>query len=244
MLISLKKELYKLQHKKKYAIILILGLLILVGRYGIGALVSKISGGTVSLRTNMPMEILPMLTDLLVPIVIFMAVTDLFSAQIQEDTFKADLMRPVTRAGLLFSKISAIIIMGAVYLMIFFIAAVTVQGISGGGIRLGAQSFAAYAVDIIPMINIALLAAIINLLVEGPALSMFLCLAVYAVLKYLSFYNGKVGPLLFTSYSRWHNLFLGTPVPLGSLLGKCGIIFGTMLIFASVSYIILDEKSI
>lgn len=241
---SLQKEFYKLKHKKKYTVILILGLMVIVGRYGISALISRMSDGVLSLSSNIAMEVLPFITDFLIPIIIFMAATDLISSQKQEDTLKADFLRPVTRAGLLLSKVGAILIMGIIYMVVFFAASLIAQLIFGGGIRFIFKTFLAYLIDIVPLINITLFAVFINLCVEASALSMFLSLALYAAMKYLSIYNGSIGPLLFTSYSRWHNLLLGTPLPFFALLGKMGIIFGTMLILTSVSYIMIEKKSL
>lgn len=242
--ISINKELYKLIHKKKYIVMLIIGMLILLCRYGISYVITRVSGGVVTIHTNLPMEILPLLTDLFIPIVIFMAVTDLVATGIQEDTLKADFLRPVTREMLLLSKLTAVIVLAAVYMIVFFIAAAVMQFVTGGGLRLAGMSLGAYILDIVPMVNIALFALLVNMISEKPSLSMLLCLVVYAVLKYLSIYSGTVSPVLFTSYLRWHNVVIGATLPIGALFGKAGIIFGTMLIFSAVSVIMIDRKNL
>lgn len=242
--ISINKELYKLVHKKKYVVMLIIGMLILLCRYGISYVITRVTEGTVAIHTNLPMEILPLLTDLFIPIVVFMAVTDLVATGIQEDTLKADFLRPVTREVLLFSKLAAVLVLAAVYLIVFFVAAAVMQFATGGGFRLAGMSLGAYILDIVPVINVILLAMLINLITEKPSLSMLLCLVVYAVLKYFSLYNGAVSPILFTSYMRWHNIVIGATLPAGALFGRAGIIFGTMLIFGAASVILIDRKNL
>ena len=242
--ISINKELYKLVHKKKYIVMLIIGMLILMCRYGISYIVTRVSYGMVTIHSNLPMEILPLLTDLFIPIIVFMAVTDLVATGIQEDTLKADFLRPVTREVLLFSKLLAVLALSAVYMIAFFFATTLMQFISGGGFRLTGMSLGAYILDIVPVINVILFAMLINLITEKPSLSMLLCLALYAILKYFSLYNGSISPILFTSYLRWHNIVIGATLPAGALFGRAGIIFGTMLIFGSASAILIERKNL
>lgn len=242
--ISIQKELYKLAHKKKYIVMLILVLLVLVIRYGMSYAITRLTQGQVTIHTNLPLEILPILTDLFVPIVMFMAVTDLIAEGIREDTLKADFMRPITREGLLFSKVIAVMVLSMIYMITIYIAAALMQVLTGGGYRHMGMTFAAYLIDIVPLVNIILLAVIVNLFTEKPALSMLLCLAVYAVLKYFSIYGENVSSMLFTSYLRWHTLVIGSSLPIGALLGKLGIIFGTMIIFGSAAVVLIDRKSI
>lgn len=243
MLISIQKELYKLVHKKKYAVIFIVLLVFLAARYGLNYALTRLTGGSVTIRTSLPLEILPLLTDFFVPIIIFMAVTDLTSDEMRENTLKLDFLRPVTRECLIFSKAAATAILALAYLTAAFFTACLMQLIAGG-IRHGLGSFAAYILDIVPAINLIFFAMIINLIVEKPALSLLLCLAGYAVLKYMSLYSGAVSSLLFTSYLRWHSFIIGASLPFAALAGKLGIIFGTMLIFGAASVIITDRKNV
>ena len=244
MVLSIQKELYKLAHKKKYILMLCIGLLILLCRYGLSYAVTRISYGHVTVHSNLPMEILPMLTDLFIPITIFMAITDLIATGIQEDTLKADFLRPVTRETLLFSKIIAVFLLCMGYMLVFYLSAAFMQFVTGGSFRFAGISLGAYIVDMIPAVNVILFAVLVNLITEKPSLTMLLCIALYAVLKYFSLYSGKAAPLLFTSYLRWHNLVMGAALPMGALLGRMGIIFGTMLIFGAISVIMIDRKSL
>lgn len=241
---SIKKELYKLAHKKKYIVMLILALLALVIRYGLSYALTRLTRGQVTIHTNLPLEILPLLTDLYIPIIMFVAVTDLIADEIREDTLKADFLRPMTRERLLFSKVIAVMLLSMAYMLVIYFAAALVQVITGGGYRHMGMTFGAYLIDIVPLVNIILLAVIVNLFTEKPALSMLLCLAVYAVLKYFSIYGGTASSVLFTSYLRWHSLVMGASIPVGALLGKFGIIFGTMLLFGSASAVLIERKSI
>ena len=129
-------------------------------------------------------------------------------------------------------------------MLVFYLAAALTQLITGGSFRFAGVSLGAYIVDMVPAVNVILFAVLINLLTEKPSLTMLLCIALYAVLKYFSLYSGKAAPLLFTSYLRWHNIVMGAALPVGALLARIGIIFGTMLIFGAISVIMIDRKNL
>lgn len=243
-LINTKKEFYKLRGRKKYFIFLIVCAGAVALRAGGSVLISRLSGGSVKITGNIPLEMLRFLAEVLVPLMIFMAAADLLSSQVREDTLKADLLRPVTRAKLLLSKISAIMLMAFIYYMAFFAVCAVMQAVLGGSFRFIGQAFAAYILDLIPLVNIVLMAMLINLLVSSPSMAMLLCIAVYAVMKYFSYYVSPAGQLLFTSYSLWHRLWIGSALPFSAVIGKIGILFGSILILFSVSYIIFDRKDI
>lgn len=243
-LINVEKEFYKLKSRKKYFVFLIIAAVVVAVRALGTVLIAKLTDGSVTLNGNIALEMLRFLAEILVPIIIFMAAADLFSTQMREDTLKADLIRPVTRLKLLLAKVTAIMLMSALYFGVFFIVCVITQLITGSSFRFVPYSLLAYLLDLIPLINIALMAVLINLIAASPSMAMVLCLAVYVVMKYFSYYVSGVGQMLFTSYALWHNLWIGSIMPFSAMIGKLGILFGSMLILFSVSYIIFDRKDI
>jgi len=50
------------------------------------------------------------------------------------------------------------------------------------------------------------------------------------------------GGLLFTGYLRWHNLWVGVALPVGSLLSRIGLLAGYGLVFGCVGYLLFDKK--
>lgn len=121
MLINAKSELYKLITKKKYIVITIIGALVCILRLGGSVLIAKVSGGELVIKSNLIMEMIGFVTDILIPIIIFMAVTDLFASEVQEDTLKASLMRPLTRFKVMTSKSIAAFVLGCAALMAMFV---------------------------------------------------------------------------------------------------------------------------
>ena len=92
LILNTGSELKKLLMKKKYLVLTVLGAIICILRIGGNVLVSKITGGEVVIKSNLIMEMVGFVFDILVPLIIFMAVTDLFASEVQEDSMKASLL--------------------------------------------------------------------------------------------------------------------------------------------------------
>ncbi len=242
LLLSTKNELSKLLIKKKYLVITILGILICILRLGSSVLISKLSGGSIIIKSNLIMEMLGFVTDIYVPLIVFLAVTDLFTSEAAEDTLKASLLRPVTRFKVMMSKSLAAFLLGCASILIMFLICLIMQAMSGNSLAAAPQTLLVYAVDMIPVISLVALALFMNMLAKGPSLSMLLCIGVYVLFKYMNIYVSPFGQMIFTAYSQWHKIWLGSSLPAGELINKVGILFGSVLILFTASYIIFDRK--
>lgn len=242
LLINTKSELYKLLIKKKYIVITILSALVCVLRLGGGLLISKVSEGEVVIKSNLIMEMSGFIIDILLPLIIFMAVCDLFSGEAQEDNFKASLMRPLTRFKVLISKSLSVFFLGCITMLAMFFICLVIQLISGNGLSAAPHTLAAYIIDMIPLFSIIAMAVLINMLSKSPTLAMLICIVVYVFFKYLNYYVSPWGQMIFTAYSQWHKIWLGSSLPVTSLLSKTGILLGSVLILYTLSYIIFDKK--
>lgn len=242
LLLSTKNELSKLFMKKKYLVITILGALVCIMRLGGTMLIAKVSGGEVVIKSNLIMEMLSFVVDILVPLIVFMGVTDLFASEVQEDNLKASLMRPLTRFKVLTSKSLAVFLLGCIAILAMFVICLIIQIISGNSLAAVPQTFAAYLIDMIPVLSLVAMAVFINMLSKSPTLAMLLCIVVYIFFKYLNFYVSPTGQMIFTAYSQWHKIWIGSHLPLGALLSKIGILLGSTLILFTSSYIMFDRK--
>lgn len=241
LLRNTKNELYKLVSKKKYIVILIIGTVICALRVGGTLLVSKLSHGAVNVKSNMVMEMLPLCTDILIPLIVFMAVTDLFASEVQEDNIKAVLLCPVSRFKVMTSKAAAVLCLGGIYMIAYFAVCALFQGLSGTQFAVW-HTAAAYVIDIIPITALIFMAVFINMISKSPSLAMLLCIGVYAAFKYMNYFVSPLGQLIFTAYSQWHKLWLGATLPMSALISKCGILFGSILTLYAISYIMFDGK--
>lgn len=242
LILNTKSELQKLLTKKKYFVITILSAVICILRLGGNLLVSKISGGEFVIKSNLIMEMLGFVTIILVPLVVFMAVTDLFASEMQEDTLKASLMRPLTRFKVMTSKSLAAFLIGCLVMLAMFVVCFVIQFISGNSLANVPATLAAYLIDMLPIAALVAMAVFINMISKSPTLAMLLCIVVYIFFKYLNFYVSPLGQMIFTAYSQWHKIWIGSLLPIGALSAKVGILFGSVLILYTLSYIIFDKK--
>ena len=236
LILNTGSELKKLLMKKKYLVLTVLGAIICILRIGGNVLVSKITGGEVVIKSNLIMEMVGFVFD------IFMAVTDLFASEVQEDSMKASLLRPLTRFKVMTSKSLAVFVLGCMVTLAMFVISLIVQIVSGNSLRSVPITFAAYLIDMIPLIAIVSMALLINMISKSPTLAMLLCIVVYVFFKYLNYYITPVGQMVFTAYSQWHKIWIGNVLPFTALISKIGILFGSILILYTLSYIIFDSK--
>ena len=239
LILNTGSELKKLLMKKKYLVLTVLGAIICILRIGGNVLVSKITGGEVVIKSNLIMEMVGFVFDILVPLIIFMAVTDLFASEVQEDSMKASLLRPLTRFKVMTSKSLAVFVLGCMVTLAMFVISLIVQIVSGNSLRSVPITFAAYLINMIPLIAIVSMALLINMISKSPTLAMLLCIVVYVFFKY---YITPVGQMVFTAYSQWHKIWIGNVLPFTALISKIGILFGSILILYTLSYIIFDSK--
>ena len=239
LILNTGSELKKLLMKKKYLVLTVLGAIICILRIGGNVLVSKITGGEVVIKSNLIMEMVGFVFDILVPLIIFMAVTDLFASEVPEDRMKASLLRPLTRFKVM---TLAVFVLGCMVTLAMFVISLIVQIVSGNSLRSVPITFAAYLINMIPLIAIVSMALLINMISKSPTLAMLLCIVVYVFFKYLNYYITPVGQMVFTAYSQWHKIWIGNVLPFTALISKIGILFGSILILYTLSYIIFDSK--
>jgi ABC-2 type transport system permease protein len=244
LITNTKCELTKLLLKKKYIAITAIGAIICVLRLGGSVLVAKLSGGELVIKSNLIMEMIGFVTQILVPLVVFMAVTDLFASEIQEDTMKAVLMRPITRFKVMTSKALAVLVLSCLVMLAIFAVCFVIQLLSGNSLANAPITLAAYLIDMLPIIALISMAIFINVISKSSTSAMFLCIVAYVAFVYMNMYVSPLGQMFFTAYLQWHKLWLGNIIPIKAMMTNVGILFGSVLIFYVASYIIFDKKDI
>ncbi|MCX7715388.1 MAG: ABC transporter permease [Clostridia bacterium] len=243
---SYRNELDKLFVNKKYTVFLVIGILICMGKIGVLWAVGAVSKGTVNLKiSNLALEMLPFFAEVLVPLVVFMAATDLMCTEIQDNTMKAMLLRPVSRFKLLISKTLAAFTVGAVNFIVILIACTVLEAIFGDASKLWGyvgNNAAAYLIDLIPLFVLVLMAMLVNLISKSSTLAMFLCFLIYAVMKYCNYFVIWAGSALFTSYSQWHKLWIGTAIPFSAMSSKIFLLIGSAIVFFTAAYYLFDKR--
>lgn len=236
-------ECRKLLHKKKYIVFLIIEVLICLCVLLIQSAVNKVSGGELVLRiSNMSLSMLTFFIQVYIPLIIFMAACDLFSTEMQDNTIKVALMRPVSRFKVFLSKTLAVIIFAAVYIITLFLVTNIIEAAVSGSIAKFWTSFGAYMLDIIPLVDLVLMAVLINQITKSGSLAMFLCILIYVVLCVVGVFVPAASGLLFTGYLQWHKIWLGATLPIGAMLSKIGLLAGYGLVFGCTGFYLFDRR--
>lgn len=241
-------ELTKLMTRKKYIVFLFIGLAIcclwaLIGSLISNAILNASGGFTLNLSPG-PIGVLPFFIQVLVPFLMFMGVTDLFTVEATDQTMKASLIRPVERWKLFAAKICAVMIYAAGYLICIFLFSSVFQALFGQveSIQSLLLSFVAYLLILVPLAVLACFAALIALNGRSGTLVMFLLIMSYIILCVLPYVFPVLNELLFTSYLGWHRLFIGAlPAP-SKLINMLLIVLGYGTVFFTAGSLLFDRK--
>jgi ABC-2 type transport system permease protein len=238
--IGIINESTKLFKRSKYKILLIcIGILCIA----LG-LISNYTGGLINVSlSNLPLNILSILTNVLIPLIVFMAVADLFAAEQENGTIKAIITRPISRNEILISKMISILIYIISILIITFIIG-SVMGIFFGRTQVIdiPEIFVAYVVSILPIIPTILLSILISQGSKSSSSSVMLSVLIYIIIMLLGIVTPSISSMIFISYTNWYKLFIGAQMPIKSILIIVGLLMGYSLVFFSGAYALFEKK--
>ena len=238
--IGIINENTKLFKRSKYKI-----LLICIGILSIGlGLISNFTGGLINVSlSNLPLNILSILTNIFIPLIVFMAVADLFAAEQENGTIKAVITRPINRNEILISKMISILIYVISILIITFIIGL-VMGIFFGRTQVIniPEIFIAYVVSVLPIIPTIFLSILISQLSKSSSSSVMLSVLIYIIIILLGIIFPSISSMLFISYTNWYKLFIGAQMPIKSILTIIGLLLGYSLVFFSGAYTLFEKK--
>lgn len=230
----------KIFSQRKYRVYLVVVSLIVIA----GAAVSKLPGNIIGFTlANYPYTVLSMLGYFFAPIAIFMLASDLISGEIAGGEIRLLLTKPVSRASVLFAKVSSI----AVYVGILYISQLMLSGIismvfAGFAAISIPTAFMAYIVGYLPMLAmIAMSVGIASMLKSGTS-----CFG-YSLLAYIGFnvlglvFSG-LSPAIFTSYLGLGSMVIGSAIPVASLLMGLVVLAGYSLTFLSLGGMRFAER--
>lgn len=237
---AIRNEWRKLMYHKKYIVLLVIGTLLgliwsLTGRLLSISLNALIGSNYLWDFNSVPTSSLSMFSQVYLPLMIFMAVADLFAAEFSDLTIKASLLRPVTRLKLYTAKLCAIMMYIAFFLGVVFVVNMTAGIIVGGVDSFGvvARSLLAFMMTLIPLTVLACFAALISQVIKSGSLLMFLMILSLILLSVLPLLLPFTQNMLFTSFLGWYRMFTGKLPMIGSLLNN----FITLLSSGAVFYL-------
>ena len=240
-------ETDKLIRRKKYIAFLIIGMAICVIWAVLGSIASGFigqHGGIFVALTPTPMGVLPFFLQIMLPLLIFMGVTDLITTEGAEHTMKAMICRPVERWKLYAAKLMAVISYVTLYLVCVFTISAILNQTLGRVLSVDAlaRALASYALTIPTLAVLAAFAAFVALFGRSGSLVMFLLVVMYLAMSVLPVFFPILSELLFTSFLGWHRLWIGVTPGTTRMLHMLAIVAGYGIVFFMAGSLIFDRK--
>lgn len=238
--VGIINESTKLFKRNKYRILLIsIGILVIV----LG-LLSNFTEGYINISlSNLPLNVLSILNIILIPLVCFMAVADLFAAEQENGSIKAIITRPISRNEILISKMLSILIYVISILTVTFIIG-SIMGIVFGKTQVISitQIFTAYVMSILPIIPTIFLSILISQLSRSSSSAVMLSVLIYIIIMLITLSIPSISSMIFISYANWYKLFIGAKMPMKSILTIIGLFLGYSLLFFSGAYALFEKR--
>jgi len=245
-------EFKKLLWRKKYIVFLVIGVVICLIWAAIGAVASgaalRFSGIPINL-TPTPMGVFPFFAQTLIPLLIFMGVSDLITAE--ATVMKAVLSRPVARWKLYSGKMLAVMTYAAIYLVCIYIVSASLNQLLAGFVEVGGRAlgaselidaFLAYALTLLPLAVLTLFAGLVALFGRSASLTMLVLIGLYLLMRILPIAAPIFGELLFTSHIGWHRLWIGARPTASRLIHIMTIVMGYGVVFFTAGSLMFDRK--
>lgn len=194
-----------------------------------------------------PVFILNTFSTSILPLLLFMTVTDIFVGEIEDKTLKITLLRPISRFKVFLSKHLAIIIYILFHLLtVFLLSFITSMLLNNENLLAGfANGLKSYMLAIIPAIGISIFTGFIAQFFKNGSGALTTSIFIYLALQVFPILFPSLSKILFTSYMDWHLLWLAN-YGFGSsqLLIIFMLLLSYIIIFAVAGFYLFDRKNI
>jgi ABC-2 type transport system permease protein len=193
---------------------------------------------------NLYFNFLPVLSTFLLPVTIFMLVSDTVSLEFENNTIKNIFLRPASRFNIYLGKNLAITLYVLINLMIVYLASLVLKVAYTMSFDSVLEGFLAYAITIIPLFAFVVFCSFVACKVKSSSLTMFLLLICYLLMAFLSAYSSAIRSVLFVNYIGYYKFFIGNILPIKYILNSTLLILSNVLIFFILGYLIFDKRDV
>lgn len=235
LLASWRNEVEKLWLRKRTKAVLALAILVpVVLTQGISSL-GRMMGLTAALGGQVSIITLNLLTGFLLPLYLFISAADLFPGETAARTMKLTLVRPVTRAKLFAAKALALCSAAAAILAAAGVTS-AVCGLltfSSSSMLEWTDNLIAYAVSVVPMAVLSLIAVWIAMFFSNSAAALGSMIVVFAAAKLLPILFPAIAIWSPFAYTDWYASWMGN----GAGTGKLLLSFFILLAYSMMAYV-------
>lgn len=212
ILTSTKNEVYKILSKKKFIILFILSIVILISVSSANLIANIRFGGPLLNSTNIPVTVLNFISSMFLPLFVLLLTSDLFSGEFSDNSIIMSLVRPVARNKLYISKILAIGISMLIILMGTFIVSEIVSFMGGGfsaGLAKLPSNLMTYVFAVVPMLLIAVITAFTTQFTKSGNFTVVILICASIIISLVSIIFPEIKTFMPTTYLSWHLNFYG-----------------------------------
>lgn len=237
-------ELEKLFFKRKTIVLLIIMVLTgFLSIFFISSIQSKLIFISMS-SMSFPLVVLSILTNVLLPLFIFMVAAELFPGEIADRTLKLVLTKPISRLKVYVSKIAAM----SIYIIINFIVVFLVTTITALLLKVNISSIShvlfSYLIDIFPALILAVFAAFIVQFFRNSSAALVSCLLIFLGIRVVSLFITGLNNNMFTSYLNWYSLWSASGGGSLRIVIICLLLLSYGIIFFTSGYYMFDKKEV
>jgi ABC-2 type transport system permease protein len=240
-------EWVKLSSRKKTIFFLVM--IVLIPFLGL-PIVMQIQSGvgiTVVVSSHYPIIILNFLTLFVIPLMMFMSVSDIFSGEFGDKTIRSMLVRPVNRFKIFTSKLLALFALIGAGLLLGWLSSTIASFFLpvSEGLKSGiAESALAYTAAALPMICLCTVAVFIAQFFKNASGALAICILVYTAAKLITFVFPQLMVFSPTSYTDWHQIWISSAVSAGKLFTIFSFLLGCGILFYTSGYFVFDKKEV
>jgi ABC-2 type transport system permease protein len=183
---------------------------------------------------------------MILPLFIFMVVSDLFVGEVSSRTLKLTLVRPISRLKVYVSKLIAIGIFIIIQLEVMWLSSIIVGSVMfhGWSLREFFQVWLGYTLDFLPMLTLGAFAVFIGQFFTNTSGAFALCTVLFIIAKIAGIVFPSLNAFLFTSYTNWHSLWIDSSVTGSNLIDVTLVILSSLILFFTLGYYKFDIKEI
>lgn len=195
---------------------------------------------------SFPLISLSIITNVFLPLFIFMVAAEVFSSEMGNRTLKVVLTKPISRLKVFISKNVAIVIYIIINLAVVLLVSILAESFLNS--KLMWQSMPnilwAYVIDIVPQMVLSLFAVLIAQFFKNSSGTIVTCLLAFIALQILGFIFRGFSNVIFTSYLNWYSYL---PIGTGNIIREVTVFFMVIaygVIFFTAGYYIFDNKDV
>lgn len=241
---SITNEVQKLFLKKKtFVFIVILVIISSLSAFLLSTIQTRLM--FISLTSiSFPLLMLSIVTNVFLPLFVFMAAAELFSGEIADRTLKLALTMPISRLKIYLSKLTAIVLYAILNLLVVLVVSTLSALASNIGIASISQVFLSYLVDIVPLIVLAIFAAFIVQLFRSSSTALISCILAYVGIRVLGLVVAGLNNDLFTTYLNWSSLWFSGGIGFLQNINLLILLLAYGIIFFTLGYYVFDKKEV